>query len=73
MDFCRSRLTFRHTTVTQSCFELAYTFVCLFILLFVCFCGVLVFVITKTKTPKFTAKCDLKLCAKDRTEDNLTD
>ena len=29
--------------------------------------GVLVFVITKTKTPKFTVKFDLKLGEKDRT------
>ena len=34
---------------------------------------VLVFEITKTKTPKFTVKFDLKLGGKDRTEDNLTD
>ena len=39
-----------------------------------CFlCGVFVFETTKTKTPKFTAKFDLKLRGKDRTEDNLTD
>ena len=29
--------------------------------------GVLVFVITKTKTPKFTVKFELKLGGKDRT------
>ena len=29
--------------------------------------------IAKTKTPKFTVKFDLKLCGKNRTEDNLTD
>ena len=29
--------------------------------------------ITKTKTPKFTVKFDLKLGGKNRTEDNLTD
>ena len=29
--------------------------------------GVLVFVITKTKTPKFTVKFDLKLGGKDQT------
>ena len=32
-----------------------------------CFVGVLVFVITKTKTPKYTVKFDLKLGGKDRT------
>ena len=44
------------------------------------FQGVLVFVIevfvfeiTKTKTPKFVVKFDLKLGGKNRTEDNLTD
>ena len=35
--------------------------------------GVFVFKITKTKTPKFTVKFDLKLDGKNRTEDNLTD
>ena len=35
--------------------------------------GVFVFKITKTKTPKFTVKFDLKLGGKNRTEDNLTD
>ena len=35
--------------------------------------GVLVFVITKTKTPQFTVKFHLKLSGKNRTEDNLTD
>ena len=35
--------------------------------------GVLVFVITKTETPKFTVKFDLKLAGKDRTRYNLTD
>ena len=35
--------------------------------------GVFVFEITKTKTPKFTVKFDLKLGGKNRTEDNLTD
>ena len=34
---------------------------------------VFVFEITKTKTPKFTVKFDLKLGGKNRTEDNLTD
>ena len=34
--------------------------------------GVLVFEITKTKTPKFTVKFDLKLGGKDRTRYNLT-
>ena len=34
--------------------------------------GVLVFEITKTKTPKFTVRFDLKLGGKDRTKDNLT-
>ena len=33
----------------------------------VVFVGVLVFVITKTKTPKFTVKFDVKLGGKDRT------
>ena len=33
----------------------------------VVFVGVLVFVITKTKTPKFTVKFDVKLSGKDRT------
>ena len=33
----------------------------------------LVFEITKTKTPKFTVKFDLKLGGKDRTWYNLTD
>ena len=37
------------------------------------FKGVLVFVITKTKTPKFTVKFYLKLGGNSRTEDNLTD
>ena len=32
-----------------------------------CFGGVLVFEITKTKTPEFTVKFDLKLGGKDRT------
>ena len=32
-----------------------------------------VFEITKTKTPEFTVKFDLKLGGKNRTEDNLTD
>ena len=32
-----------------------------------------VFETTKTKTPKFIAKFDLKLREKDQTEDNLTD
>ena len=36
------------------------------------FSGVFVFEITKTKTPKLTVKFDLKLCGKNRTEDNLT-
>ena len=35
--------------------------------------GVFVFEITKTKTPKFSAKCALKLRGNDRTEDNSTD
>ena len=35
--------------------------------------AVLVFEITKTKTPKFTVRFDLKLGGKDRTKDNLTD
>ena len=35
--------------------------------------GVFVFEITKTKTPKFTIKFDLKLSGKNQTEDNLTD
>ena len=34
---------------------------------------VFVFEITKTKTPKFTVKFDLKLGGKNRREDNLTD
>ena len=34
---------------------------------------VFVFEITKTETPKFTVKFDLKLGGKNRTEDNLTD
>ena len=35
--------------------------------------GVFVFEITKTKTPEFTLKFDLKLGGKNQTEDNLTD
>ena len=35
--------------------------------------GVFVFEATKTKTPTFTAKFDLRLHRKDRTEDNKTD
>ena len=35
--------------------------------------GLLVFEITKTKTPEFTVKFDQKLGGKGRTEDNLTD
>ena len=35
--------------------------------------GVFVFEITKTKTPKFTVKFDLKLGEKNWTEDNLSD
>ena len=35
--------------------------------------GVFVFEITITKNPKFTAKFELNLLGKDRTEDNLTD
>ena len=35
--------------------------------------GVLVFEITKTNTPKFTVRFDLKLGGKDRTKGNLTD
>ena len=35
--------------------------------------GVFVFEITKTKTPKFAVKFDLKLYGKSRTEDNWTD
>ena len=35
--------------------------------------GVLVFVITKTKIPKFTVQFDLKLGGKDQTWYNLTD
>ena len=35
--------------------------------------GSFFFEITKTKTPKFTVKFDLKLGGKNRTEDNLTD
>ena len=42
-------------------------------ILLIGFVGALVFVMTKTKTPKFTATFGLKLRGKDRTEDNLTD
>ena len=38
-----------------------------------CILDMFVFEITKTKTPKFTVKFDLKLGGKNRTEDILTD
>ena len=44
-----------------------------FVVLHIGFVRVLVFVVTKTKTPKFAVKFDLKLGGKNRKEVNLTD